>query len=146
MVYSQWFKSFPTVVIEECKVKNVVFGTATTKTLFLGTIMEVKGEAWEFESIHKGGPFDGLETSVISFNPNPPVITFHIVDRKLGYSGEKSLGKKLLAKWSEPHIRNDTKVAVYRLEGSPTEYSEEDVVPYHFKETLLYLDYKKKYT
>lgn len=107
--------------------------------------MEVQGCGWEFDTMHYGGPFDGLETSVISFNSVPPVVTFYVVDPEKGYRGEKSIGKKLLQKWSENHIPNESKVAVYKLEGSPDEYSDEDIVPYHFKEILLYLDYKKKY-
>ena len=107
--------------------------------------MEIQGSGWEFDTIHYGGPFDGLDTSVISFNPNPPVVAFYVVDLEKGYKGETSLGKKLLQKWAEPHISDNSKVAVYTLEGDPSEWSDEDIVPYHFKETLLYLDYKKKY-
>ena len=105
--------------------------------------MEIQGQGWEFDSVFLEGPFDGLETSVISFTPNPPIVSFHILDGKL--ETERSLGKKLLKKWGEKHIPNNKRGAVYCLEGDPSEYSDEDIVPYHYKEILSYKDYKNKY-
>lgn len=102
---------------------------------------EIGGYGYEFDTKHFGGPFDGLDSSVISFKELPPKNVFYPLNGKL--EGEKTLGKKLLNKWQEKHIPDDTRVAVYGIEGDPEEYNDEDVINYHFKGLMVYSEYKE---
>ena len=106
---------------------------------------EIQGEAWDFDAHHIGGPFDGLDSSVISFIEFPPKSVFYSLPTEETdfLEVDKSLGKKLLKKWQEPHIPDATKVAVYTIEGDPEEYNDEDVINYHFKKLMTYLEYKR---
>lgn len=108
---------------------------------------ELQGYGYEFDTKHYGGPFDGSDSSVISFKETPPIIVFYPVEIKGQefFKEETSLGKKLLNKWKEPHYPDETRVAVYKLEGDPQEYNDEDIIPYHFQEITSFAEYKQKY-
>jgi hypothetical protein len=105
---------------------------------------EIGGYGYEFDTKHFGGPFDGLDSSVISFIEFPPKSVFYPLPTEETdfLEVDKTLGKKLLKKWQEPHIPGVTKVAVYTIEGDPEEYNDEDVINYHFKSLMTYSEYK----
>ena len=169
MVYNQWFFGvYPTVNFYFLNTtfftNDAVDNVVTRKTPITarlanrvqfpacclnharGISVEFRGEGYEFETIHYGGPFDGSDASIISFNSTPPIVVFHPLQYNKEYvESESSLGKKLINKWKEKHLPDDIKVAVYKVEGDPEEYNDEDIVPYHYKEILSYKEYKKKY-
>ena len=109
--------------------------------------IEIFGYGYEYDVKYLGGPFDGLVNSIVSFKSNPPVSTFCIIDdeEKEYYEGEKTLGKKLLNKWKEKNIPEESRVAVYKLEGDPEEYTDDDLINYHFQGTMSHRDYKERY-
>ncbi len=105
--------------------------------------IEIFGYGYEFNTKHIGGPFDGLNDSVISFQSAPPLTAFYVLNEEKDYYEGDKLGKKLLNKWK--HVAEDSRVAVYKIEGDPSEYNDEDVINYHFQGIMSYLQYKEKY-
>lgn len=110
--------------------------------------LETSGYGAEFDVEFMGGPFDGLKDIVINLNTlEPPVYTY----RKMGEDAEKSddkakLGLKLIEQWKEPHIPNDTRVAIYKLRGEVEEYDadeEEELCFYDFLEISDFKKYRK---
>ena len=107
--------------------------------------IEIFGYGYEYDAKHIGGPFDGLNDSIVSFKSTPPLTAFYILDddEKDYYEGDKLLGKKLLNKWKK--VAEQSRVAVYKIEGDPEEYNDDDVINYHFQGVMLYSQYKEKY-
>jgi hypothetical protein len=106
--------------------------------------LEIEGYGYEYEANFYGGPFDGLADSIISVDKEgPPVYPFKVISEDL--TEQKTLGAKLLDHFKTKHIADETRVAVYKIEGQPDEYNDEDTVPYHFKEVVTFKEYKKRY-
>ena len=106
-------------------------------------MVEIGGYGYEFNSQHYGGPFDGSTTSVVSFNEYPPRYHVVVVDKDL--DDNKKLGQKLMEVWKLKHLPDNTWVAVYKIEGRPEEYDDEQVVPYHYIGTMKNKEYKEQY-
>ena len=80
----------------------------------------MQGYGLEFKCEYFGGPYDGLESIVISLNEKvPPDVVFEKTDEIRTEKVE--LGRKLLEKWAERHIPNDQQVAAYEIRGNPAD-------------------------
>jgi hypothetical protein len=101
---------------------------------------------YEFDCRYRKGPFDGLKSIVISLNESvPPTVVFE-PHRKEIREEKVELGRKLLQKWAEKHVPDDTRVAAYEIYGDPADYDdEEDVVPYDYVGSMSFSEYKEKY-
>lgn len=106
-------------------------------------MIEIGGYGYEFNSEHYGGPFDGSTDTVVSFNEFPPRYHVLVIDAEL--DDKKKLGQKLMEAWKMKHLPNDTWVAVYKIEGRPEEYDDDQTVPYHYIQTMQVKDYKEQF-
>lgn len=107
--------------------------------------IKIEGYGYEYDALFYGGPFDGLADSVVSLHQKePPEFPYRLIEGE-DLSEQKPLGMKILDCFKEKHIPDDERVAVYRIEGNPDEYGEDDVVPYHYKETMNFGEYREKY-
>ena len=85
-----------------------------------------------------------LKDTVVSLEKEePPKYPYRFIEGDL--SEKKPLGMKILDHFKEQHIADDTRVAVYVIEGCPDEYRDSDLVPYYYKESVDFVDYKNKY-
>jgi len=106
-------------------------------------MIEIGGYGYEFETEHYGGPFDGSKDTVVSFNELPP--RYQVLPVGETINDNKKLGQKLMEAWRQKHLPDDTWVAVYKIEGRPEEYDNEQVVPYHYVKTMCHKEYKEEY-
>jgi len=103
--------------------------------------IDIDGYGYEFDTIHYGGPLDGLTSSVVSLSsPLPPKV--HIA--KLTEDQEdKTLAQKVMDLWKLQHTPDNVRMAVYKIEGKPEEYDDSSTVPYHFVEILPFKECKQ---
>lgn len=107
--------------------------------------IEASGYGAEFDVEFMGGPFDGLKDIVINLNTlEPPKYTYRKMGEAENNEAEKSkLGLKLIEQWKEPHIPNDTRVAVYKLRGNIDDYIATDDSESCFYDFLEVVEFKK---
>lgn len=101
------------------------------------------GYEWDAELV--AGPFDGMVDTVIQLEGNQPP---EIIPKPMNKDGLKKLklGEKVLEIWAKEHMQDDTKLAIYRLRGEPSDYSgDEDDLLYDFEEITTAAVFKQKY-
>ena len=103
------------------------------------------GEGCEWDAELVAGPFDGMVDTVIQLEGNQPP---EIMPKPMNKSGLKKLklGEKILEIWAKQHLPDDTKLAIYKLRGEPSDYDgDEDDLFYDFEEITTAADFRRKY-
>lgn len=98
------------------------------------------GQGCEFDSIFYGGPLDGLEDTIVILDDDKAP---KFVVRPTKDLTKKKLGEKVLDCLKK--IRAKERVCVYKIEGATTEYSDDDVIPYHFLKCMTYSEFRIEY-
>ena len=105
----------------------------------------MEGNGWGFDAEFFGGPGDGLEDEVVATLEVPPKLWW--IELKEDGSVEKEkLGLKVLNVFFHRTPKQDTRIAIYKLDGHPESFDHEvDTVPYKYEETLFFDEYVGKY-
>lgn len=102
--------------------------------------MQIEGFGYEYEAKYFGGPADGLESTVVTFDTSPPPEISCLELHNL-IESKTPIGKHFFKR----NPSADTRVGVYILENPPDEYTDDDTLIYHFMEMMFYADFVKKY-
>ncbi|MHA2043193.1 MAG: hypothetical protein ACW99G_00280 [Candidatus Thorarchaeota archaeon] len=101
--------------------------------------MNFEGYGYEWDAELVAGPFDGMLDTVIQLEGDqPPKELWKPMDEK-DFKKPK-LGEKIIEIWSKKSLKDDMKIAVYKLRGEPSDYDDkdEDELFYDFQEITTY--------
>lgn len=104
--------------------------------------MKFQGYGYEWDAKLQGGPADGCLDRVIQINDkNPPEYMIRILDGEV--LERETLGEKLIEFLTKSNLDENQKVAVYKLDFSSVNNSENYL--YEYIETTIIKKYRIKY-